>query len=61
MLRGGAGEDVAVYRGDASGYTITFRDGRTVVEDVDAGDGDFGVDVLRGVEPIQFGDALLVA
>ena len=56
---GGAGEDVARFGGDADGFEIETDDGRTVVTDIDASDGDSGVDTLRGVEAFRFDDVLL--
>lgn len=60
-LNGGAGApvDVAAYRGALSGYTLSLASGNLVVTDIDAGNGDDGIDTLRGIEQVRFGDALV--
>ena len=53
-LDGGAGLDTAVFRGGRAGYAVTTRDGVFTVTGAD------GIDVLFGVEQLQFDDGLVV-
>lgn len=63
-IDGGAGADVAVYQGDAEGYSFTERfeeDGIThagwEIEDISPGlEGDDGKDTLTGIEQAKFND-----
>ena len=54
-LVGGNGNDTAVFSGVKTGYLVeVLTDGRTTVTDIDTTNGDDGVDILEGVEILQF-------
>ncbi|MBI5107139.1 MAG: M10 family metallopeptidase C-terminal domain-containing protein [Rhodocyclales bacterium] len=53
-LTGGFGLDVAVFSGAKAGYSIVKSGGVYTVSDINATNGDDGVDTLVGVERIQF-------
>lgn len=53
-LDGGDGFDIALYSGAASDYVVAFQNGAYTVTDLRAGRD--GVDVLHGVERLQFDD-----
>jgi Ca2+-binding RTX toxin-like protein len=58
-LDGGAGTDTAVFRGEFSGYSISFdaANGGTIVTDTDLSNGDDGVDTLSNIEVLSFSDS----
>lgn len=56
-LIGGAGNDTAYFEGNRAGYTITAISGGFKVTDIDASNGDDGVDQLVQVETLEFADA----
>lgn len=53
-LDGDDGSDVALYSGSLADYTVTFENGAYVVTDLRAGKD--GVDVLHGIERLEFAD-----
>lgn len=55
-LIGGAGTDTAYFVGNRAGYTITAISGGFKVTDIDASNGDDGVDQLVQVETLEFAD-----
>jgi Ca2+-binding RTX toxin-like protein len=56
LLLGGNGTDTAIFAGDQIGYEITYNaeTGNFIVTDVNAANGDDGVDTLTQVEKLQF-------
>jgi len=55
-LVGGRGVDNALFQGDRAGYSITAVAGGFKVTDIDASNGDDGVDQLVQVETLEFAD-----
>lgn len=55
-LSGGAGTDTALYHGVRADYTVTSTGSGFKVQDTKGGD---GLDLLSGVERLQFSDAVL--
>ena len=56
-LNGGDGVDTAVYADAPAGYRFGLNGvGQVYVTDINAGNGDEGVDTLTGIETIQFAD-----
>ena len=54
-LVGGAGIDIALHAGTKAGYRVeALGAGRWAVSDIDATDGDEGVDQLTGIEKLRF-------
>jgi len=54
-LVGGNGNDTAVFSGVQTGYLVeVLTDGRKKVTDIDTSNGDDGIDILDGVETLQF-------
>ena len=61
MLDGGyAGDDIALYSGLSSGYTITHTDWDIEVRDIYLADGDDGTDWLTEIERVRFADGVTV-
>lgn len=60
-LIGGSGTDTAIYAGVRADYDVTFdvELGKFIVTDLNAGDGDDGVDNVMQVENLQFSDQTL--
>ena len=57
---GGAGDDIAIYAGNMADYKIDVGvSGITRITDLNAEDGDEGVDVLSNVETARFADGEL--
>jgi hypothetical protein len=56
LVDGGIGVDAVRFSGSKAGYSITVVDGKVVVADINAADGDEGTDLLTGVEMLQFKD-----
>jgi Ca2+-binding RTX toxin-like protein len=55
-IDGGAGNDTVVFTGKSSDYQIVYSEGQAFVVDLNAADGNDGVDGLRNVEHAQFSD-----
>jgi Ca2+-binding RTX toxin-like protein len=54
-LYGGNGDDTAVYRGASTGYTFVYQNNSGLkVTDINLTDGNDGVDILTGIEKLQF-------
>ncbi|WP_374367187.1 calcium-binding protein [Dongia sp.] len=53
-LLGGIGHDTAVYAGKSSDYEIIAKDGVTTIRDLNAADGDEGLDTLVEIESVKF-------
>lgn len=60
-LIGGDGVDTAVFFGNVSDYEVTFdaATGQHTVLDLNAADGDDGMDILSEVERLQFADGIV--
>ncbi|TAN51182.1 MAG: hypothetical protein EPN21_07225, partial [Methylococcaceae bacterium] len=61
-LRGGEGEDSAVYSGNRAQYAVTLIDPATLaftVKDNNPGNGDDGFDTLIGLDQLKFADQVL--
>jgi len=60
-IDGGDGNDVATYAGIFDGYQITFdEEGQSyIIEDIDDSDGNEGMDILVGVESVEFTDQVV--
>lgn len=56
VFHGGSGNDTVLFAGNAAGYGIEIESGFIVVTDIDASDGDTGIDVLTGIETLYFWD-----
>jgi len=59
-IDGGAGLDVLVLGGTAGGYELSRRGTRLVLRDVDAADGDEGMDRVVGVEVLELSGGMRV-
>jgi len=55
-LDGGEGIDKALFSGKSAGYRLSYSSGTVRVQDIDALDGDEGVDTLVSVEILDFSD-----
>jgi Ca2+-binding RTX toxin-like protein len=55
-IDGGAGNDTVIFTGKSSDYQIVYSEGQAFVVDLNAADGNDGVDGLRNVEHAQFSD-----
>ena len=58
---GGTGTDTAVFSGVQSDYSVLEVDGKLVVVDLNAADGNDGADILASVEVLQFKDGTVPA
>jgi Ca2+-binding RTX toxin-like protein len=58
-LDGGAGDDTAVFSGLARDYHVVFGVGTVTVQDLNAKDGNDGVDTLKNIEHVVFADGPL--
>ena len=58
-IDGGLGGDAAKFAGASSGYQISYGAGKVIVTDIDSSNGDYGSDVLTGVEFLKFSDKTL--
>ena len=58
-LDGGAGQDTAIYTGNAGDYRFGWSNGQLTVTDLNVVDGDEGTDYLRNIESLQFADRIL--
>ncbi len=54
LLYGGFGIDIARFSGSSDGYAFSVSDDLVRVTDIDAANGDDGVDTLDGIETIRF-------
>ena len=59
FIDGGAGDDTAVFNGNAADYRIVYSEGYAYIDDLNLSDGDDGVDSLYNVEHVQFADATI--
>jgi Ca2+-binding RTX toxin-like protein len=59
-IDGGIGQDIAVFAGTSSDYSVSTVDGVTTVTDLLVADGDDGTDTLQGVEVMKFADKSVV-
>jgi Ca2+-binding RTX toxin-like protein len=58
-LDGGAGQDTAIYTGNAGDYRFGWSNGQLTITDLNVADGDEGTDYLRNIESLQFADRVL--
>ncbi|OGA68839.1 MAG: hypothetical protein A3G83_15695, partial [Betaproteobacteria bacterium RIFCSPLOWO2_12_FULL_68_20] len=58
-LNGGGGTDIAAYGGGSSGYNFRLTSGNIVVTDIDASNGNDGIDRLISVESASFTDGTI--
>ena len=59
ILDGGAGQDKAIYTGNAADYRFGWSNGQLTVTDLNVVGGDEGTDYLRNIESLQFADRVL--
>jgi serralysin len=59
VYTGNDGVDRVYVMGLRAGYRLEGFDGGTRLVDIDASDGDFGRDILRGIELVRFADAIV--
>jgi Ca2+-binding RTX toxin-like protein len=58
-IEGGSGNDTAIFSGIKDDYAITLVDGKVEVVDLNVADGNDGIDLLTGIETLQFKDGKL--